>query len=171
MDFSLCVCCRVLRLKSKLLMKLRFIWPGKTKDERLRSLIEDYLKRLSRFARCEVTEVKESRTRDASAVSKESLRMLDAIGDSTLAVLLDLNGREWSSQELASQVRRWENDGTKEVAIVIGGPEGVSPAVQSRANVRWRLTRLTLTHEMARVLAAEQLYRAFAINRGLPYQK
>ena len=152
-------------------MKLRFIWPGKTKDERLRSLIEDYLKRLSRFARCEIVEVKETRTRDAAAVNKESQRMIDAIADSAVAVLLDLNGNEWSSQQLATQVQRWENEGTKEVAIVIGGPEGVSTAVQSRANVRWRLTRLTLTHEMARVIACEQLYRAFAINRGLPYQK
>ena len=152
-------------------MKLRFIWPGKTKDERLRSLIDEYAKRLSRFTKCEVVEVKESRTRDAAAINKESLRIFEAIGDSALAVLLDLNGREWSSQELASQVQRWENDAVKEVAIVIGGPEGLSPHVQSRANVRWRLTRLTLTHEMARVLAVEQLYRAYAINRGLPYQK
>jgi len=152
-------------------MKLRFIWPGKTRDARLRSLIDDYAKRLSRFTKCEVVEVKESRTRDAAAVNKESLRIFEAIGDSTLAVLLDLNGREWSSQELASQVQRWENEAVKEVAVVIGGPEGLSPQVQSRANVRWRLTRLTLTHEMARVLAVEQLYRAYAINRGLPYQK
>ena len=152
-------------------MRLKFIWPGKTKDERLRSLIEEYLKRLSRFTRCEVTEVKASRTRDAGAQNKESLRTIEAIGDSTLAVLLDLNGREFSSIQLANQVQHWENDGTKEVAIVIGGPEGVSTDVQSRANVRWRLTRLTLTHEMARVLAVEQLYRAYAINRGLPYQK
>ena len=152
-------------------MKLRFIWPGKTKDERLRSLIEDYLKRLSRFARCEIVEVKESRTKDAGAINKEAQRILDAIGESAVAVLLDLNGRDWSSQELARQVQRWENDGTREVAIVIGGPEGTSTELQSRANVRWRLSRLTLTHEMARVLAVEQLYRAYAINRGLPYQK
>jgi 23S rRNA (pseudouridine1915-N3)-methyltransferase len=152
-------------------MKLRFIWPGKTKDERLRSLIDEYTKRLSRFTRCEVVEVKESRTRDAAAINKESLRIFEAIGNSTLAVLLDLNGREWSSQELASQVQRWENEAVKELAIVIGGPEGLPPEVQARGDVRWRLTRLTLTHEMARVLAVEQLYRAYAINRGLPYQK
>ena len=152
-------------------MRIRFIWPGKTKDERLRSLIEEYRKRLSRFTRCDVTEVKESRTRDASAVNKESHRLVEVIGDSTIVVLLDLNGRELNSQDLANQVRRWENVGTKEVAIVIGGPEGVSTEMQSRANMRWRLSRLTLTHEMARVLAAEQLYRAYAINRGLPYQK
>jgi len=152
-------------------MRIRFIWPGKTKDERLRSLVDEYAKRLSRFTRCEIVEVKESRTRDAAAVNKESLRIFEAIGDSTLAVLLDLNGRELSSQELASQVQRWENNAVKEIAVVIGGPEGLSPQAQSRANVRWRLTRLTLTHEMARVLAVEQLYRAYAINRGLPYQK
>jgi 23S rRNA (pseudouridine1915-N3)-methyltransferase len=152
-------------------MRIRFIWPGKTKDVRLRSLIDEYAKRLSRFTRCEIVEIKESRTRDAAAVNKESLRIFEAMGDSTLAVLLDLNGRELSSQELASQVRRWENDAVKEIAVVIGGPEGLSPQVQSRANVRWRLTRLTLTHEMARVLAVEQLYRAYGINRGLPYQK
>lgn len=152
-------------------MKLRFIWPGKTKDERLRSLTEEYLKRLSRFTRCEIAEVKESRTQDAAAVSKESLRMLEAMGDSALAVLLDLDGRELSSTELAGQVQRWENDGTKEVAVVIGGPQGVSAEVRSRANMRWRITRLTLTHEMARMLVVEQFYRAYAINRGLPYHK
>ncbi len=152
-------------------MKVRFIWPGKTKDERLRSLIEDYVKRLSRFTRCEVVEVKEGRTRDAATVQKESSRISEAIGDSNLAVLLDLDGHEWSSQQLAQQVQRWENDAVKEIAVVIGGPDGLSPQVQSRADVRWQLTRLTLTHEMARVLAVEQLYRAYAINRGLPYQK
>jgi 23S rRNA (pseudouridine1915-N3)-methyltransferase len=152
-------------------MKLRFIWPGKTKDERLRSLIDDYVKRLSHFTRCEVVEVKESRTREAAAVNNESSRISEAIGNSTLAVLLDLTGRELSSQELAHQVQRWENDAVKEIAVVIGGPHGLSPQVQSRADIRWRLTRLTLTHEMARVLVVEQLYRAYAINRGLPYQK
>ena len=152
-------------------MKLRFIWPGKTRDERLRSLVGEYLKRLSRFTRCELVEVRESTTRDRTAVEKESRRVLAAIPDDSLVVVLDLNGREWSSRELASQVQRWENDSTREVAIVIGGPEGVNVEIQSRAQIRWRLSRLTLTHEMARVLAVEQFYRAYAINRGLPYQK
>jgi 23S rRNA (pseudouridine1915-N3)-methyltransferase len=152
-------------------MHLRFIWPGKTKDERLRSLVNEYLKRLSRFTRCEIVEVRESRTRDKTAVEKESRRVLEAIPERSLVLLLDLNGREWSSKELAAQVQRWENDSTKEVAVVIGGPEGVSAEIESRAQMRWRLTRLTLTHEMARVVAVEQFYRAFAINRGLPYEK
>ena len=152
-------------------MRLKFIWPGKTKDERLRSLIEEYLKRLSRFARCELVEVRESRTRDVNAIEKERRRVLEAIPDGSTVVLLDLQGKDWSSQELAVQFGRWEIDSVKEVAIVVGGPEGVGSKIQTRAQVRWRLSRLTLTHEMARVLAVEQMYRAFTINRGVPYQK
>jgi 23S rRNA (pseudouridine1915-N3)-methyltransferase len=147
-------------------MRICFIWPGKTKDERLRSLIAEYLKRLQRFVRCEVIE-----TREAGGAEKESRRILETIPAGSLAVVLDVNGREWSSPELAEQLRRWENDSVKEIAIVIGGPEGMSAAVTDRAQQRWRLTRLTLTHEMARVVALEQLYRAYTINRGLPYQK
>lgn len=145
-------------------MRIRFIWPGKTKDEHLRALVAEYLKRLKRFVRCEVIE-----TRDGG--KKESQRILEAIPDGSLTLLLDLEGREWSSPELAAEVRRWENDSIKEVAIVIGGAEGVSAEVTARAQKSWRLSRLTLTHEMARVLAVEQLYRAYTINRGLPYQK
>jgi 23S rRNA (pseudouridine1915-N3)-methyltransferase len=85
--------------------------------------------------------------------------------------LLDPEGAEWSSQELAAQVRTWEGSGVKEVAFVIGGPNGLAPDLVTRADKRWSLSRLTLTHEMARVLLLEQLYRAFTIVHGLPYQK
>lgn len=152
-------------------MRIRFIWPGKTKDERLRSLVSEYLKRLSRFVRCEIVETRESRSRDSSGQEKEWQRIREAIPAGSLLILLDLKGREWSSLELAEKVQRWENASVKEVAIVIGGPEGVGEEISSRAGERWRLSRLTLTHEMARVVAAEQLYRAYAINHGLPYQK
>ena len=152
-------------------MRMRFIWPGKTKDEHLRALVSEYLKRLARFARSEVVETREGAASDPAAIEKESHRILEAIPARSRMVLLDVKGREWSSQELAAQVQRWENDSIKEVAIVIGGPRGVSAEVVARAQEKWRLSRLTLTHEMARVVAVEQLYRAYTINRGLPYQK
>ena len=148
-------------------MRICFIWPGKTKDERLRSLIAEYLKRLQRFVRCEVLETREVR----ASLEKESGRLLEAIPAKSLAILLDVKGHEWSSTELAAELQRWENESVKEVAIVIGGQDGVSSEVADRAQTRWRLSRLTLTHEMARVVAVEQLYRAYTINRGLPYQK
>jgi 23S rRNA (pseudouridine1915-N3)-methyltransferase len=152
-------------------MRIRFIWPGKIKDERLRSLVSEYLKRLAHFAKCEVIEVRESPASDRSGNAREAERILEAISPASLIVLLDEQGRELSSIQLADQVRRWEQESVKEVAIVIGGPNGVADAVKSRALMKWRLSRLTLTHEMARVIAAEQLYRAYTINRGLPYQK
>jgi 23S rRNA (pseudouridine1915-N3)-methyltransferase len=152
-------------------MKIRFIWPGKTKDEHLRALIDEYLKRLRRFVRCEIVETREVAGSDPARIEKESRRLLDAIPPSGLVILLDVHGQEWSSQELADELRRWENDSVKEVAIVIGGPDGIGAEVSVRARKRWLLSRLTLTHEMARVLTVEQLYRAYTINRGLPYQK
>ena len=152
-------------------MKIRFIWPGKTKDEHLRALVNEYLKRLQRFVRCEVVETREGSGLDPANIEKESRRLLEAIPVNSLVVLLDVHGREWSSQELAEELRRWENDAVKEVAIIIGGHDGTGAEVSARAQQRWLLTRLTLTHEMARVLAVEQVYRAYTINRGLPYQK
>ena len=152
-------------------MRIRFIWPGKTKDEHLRALVAEYLKRLTRFVRCEVIEVREGESADPGSVKKESQRILEAIPAASVLMLLDVKGLEWDSQGLADEVRRWEHDAIKEVAIVIGGPDGVSAEVAARAQKRWRLTRLTLTHEMARVISVEQLYRAYTINRGMPYQK
>ena len=152
-------------------MRIRFIWPGKTKDEHLRALVAEYLKRLSRFVRCEVIETREAGGKDRAAIEKESRRLLDAIPTASLTVLLDVNGREWTSPELADEVSRWENDSVKEVAVVIGGPDGISDELSERAQKRWCLSRMTLTHEMARMVAVEQLYRAYTIKRGLPYQK
>jgi 23S rRNA (pseudouridine1915-N3)-methyltransferase len=152
-------------------MRIRFIWPGKTKDEHLRALISEYLKRLQRFVRCEVIETRDVPGSDKANIEKESRRLLDAIPTNSLMILLDVQGQEWSSQQLADELRRWENDSVKEVAIVIGGQDGIGSDVSARAQKRWLLSRLTLTHEMARVLTVEQIYRAYTINRGLPYQK
>ena len=152
-------------------MRIRFIWPGKTKDEHLRALVNEYLKRLRRFVRWELIETRAVRGSDHSSMEKESRRLLEAIPASSVTILLDVKGREWSSQELAAEVGRWEGDSIREITIVIGGPDGVSSEVAARAQKCWRLSRLTLTHEMARVIAVEQLYRAYTINRGLPYQK
>lgn len=152
-------------------MRIRFIWPGKTRDEHLRALVNEYLKRLQRFVRCEVIETRDVAGSDPANIEKESRRLLDAIPPNSLMILLDVQGQEWSSQQLADELRRWENDSVKEVAIVIGGQDGISSEVCARAQKRWLLSRLTLTHELARVLTVEQIYRAYTINRGLPYQK
>ena len=164
--------CAPRNLHPLLVMRIRFIWTGKTKDARLRGLIEEYLKRLSRFVRCDVSELRESRAgKDRAGIEKDGRRISDGLHSGALTVLLDEGGQEWSSTELAGQLQRWERSGTKEVQIVIGGPNGVSDEVAAKTRVRWCLSRLTLTHEMARVIAIEQIYRAYTIVNGLPYQK
>ena len=153
-------------------MYLRLIWVGKTKNEHLRALVEDYLGRLRRFVRTEVTELRESATRDRrDGIEEESRRIKGAFRSDTFIILLDVEGREWSSTELAGEIEKWQTAGRKEIAFVIGGHNGVSKEVASRADQRWSLSRLTLTHEMARIVLAEQLYRAYTIIHGLPYQK
>ncbi|MGI8917419.1 MAG: 23S rRNA (pseudouridine(1915)-N(3))-methyltransferase RlmH [Pyrinomonadaceae bacterium] len=153
-------------------MRLRLIWTGKTRDARLRELQLDYEKRLSHFARCEIVEIRESASAGITAgIDRDSKSISDRLSNGSVTVLLDPEGSSWSSPELAAQIQRWENQGTKEVAFIVGGPYGVSPELTARVQQRWSLTRLTLTHEMVRVVLLEQLYRAYTIIHGLPYQK
>ncbi|HEV7744342.1 MAG TPA: 23S rRNA (pseudouridine(1915)-N(3))-methyltransferase RlmH [Pyrinomonadaceae bacterium] len=148
------------------------IWTGKTKDARLRALIDDYLKRLSHFTRCEISEFRESASAGEKAgIDKDSKRISDGLREGTINVLLDPDGAQWTSEQLAKVVQQWQDSGTKEVTFIVGGPNGVSAELAARANKRWSLSRLTLTHEMSRVVLLEQLYRAYTIIHGLPYQK
>ena len=153
-------------------MRLRVIWTGKTRDAHLRALAADYLERLSHFVRCGVSELRESGALDEkTGIDRDSKRISDGLRQGAINVLLDLAGTEWSSQQLAEAIQRWQDSGTKEVTFIVGGPNGVSPELAARADQRWSLSRLTLTHEMARVVLLEQLYRAYTIIHGLPYQK
>lgn len=147
-------------------MKFRFLWVGKTKNVHYSALQEDYLQRLSHFVRCEVVEVK-----DAEAKETEGERILDKLNQTSFVCLLDVSGRAISSPQMAAEIERWQQAGHKEISFVIGGANGVSRAVAERASIVLSLSFLTFTHEMARVVMLEQLYRAHTIIRGYPYQK
>ena len=149
-------------------MVFRFIWVGKTRNESLRALLDDYSSRLKRFVRCEISEVREF-AEEGSAT--ESKRILAALRTGSTPVLLEVEGREWSSYELARQIEVWQNESHKELTFIIGGVNGVSDDLKAQINLHWSLSRLTFTHEMSRVMTLEQLYRAFTIIHGLPYQK
>ncbi len=153
-------------------MRIRIIWVGKTKDAHLRALCDEYFKRLSHFVRCEVTEVRDAGGgAEKTGIDKESKRISDAFRDGAVKVLLDRGGMAWTSEELADQVRAWNIEGTKEVTFIIGGALGVSAELTGQIEKRWSLSKLTFTHEMARVLLLEQLYPAYSIVSGLTYQK
>lgn len=150
-------------------MKLRFIWIGKTKDKKWKALQDEYLRRLSHFVKAEIVEIKESAAYEGPDIEGE--RILSSLNQSTFAVLLDVKGEAISSEGLAARVEDWQNRGLKEVSFIIGGANGVSRQVAETADISLSLSFLTFTHEMARSILFEQLYRAYTIIKGFPYQK
>ena len=150
-------------------MKFRFVWVGKTKNKSIKALQDEYLGRLSHFLKCEVVDIKDSAPHES--VDIEGERILAALNQKTFAVLLDVKGESISSQGLAGEIEKWQNRGLKEVSFIIGGAEGVSRRVAERADISLSLSFLTFTHEMARAFLLEQLYRAYTIIKGFPYQK
>jgi 23S rRNA (pseudouridine1915-N3)-methyltransferase len=150
-------------------MKFRFIWIGKTKDPNWKTLQDEYLRRLSHFVKCEVVDLKDSSPPGDPKIEGE--RILSTLNPKTFAVLLDVKGEAISSPDLAGMLENWQVRGLKEISFLIGGANGVSREVAEIANVRLSLSFLTFTHEMARVVLLEQLYRGYTIIKGFPYQK
>jgi 23S rRNA (pseudouridine1915-N3)-methyltransferase len=146
-------------------MRFRFIWIGKTKDKNWRAMQEEYAARLSHFVKFEIVEIKDANRQTEGKLISEKLNQ------STFVCLLDVKGRSISSHDLAKNIENWQNRGLKEVTFIIGGAEGVASEVVERADDSLSLSFLTFTHEMARVVMLEQLYRAFTIIKGFPYQK
>ena len=150
-------------------MRFRFVWIGKTKDKNWKALQEEYLKRLSHFVKCDVAEIRDSARHEGPEI--EGKRILEALNPKTFAVLLDVSGKAVSSHQLSAEIERWQNVGFREVTFIIGGFEGASKVIRERADFLLSLSFLTFTHEMARVVLLEQLYRAYSILKGFPYQK
>src|SRR5947209_14498996 len=132
-------------------MRLRIVWIGKTKDAHLRALCDTYRDRIVHFARCEITELRDSaRANPQAGIEDESQRISNALREG-VTVLLDREGTEYGSEELAAQVRRWNNNGTKEVKFIIGGPGGVSAAMAAKVDKLLYLCRCKFNIEMMRV--------------------
>jgi 23S rRNA (pseudouridine1915-N3)-methyltransferase len=150
-------------------MKFRFLWVGKTKNKHYLALQDEYLQRLSHFVKYEIVEVRDAGPGEGK--ESEGERILSKVNPSSVVCLLDVVGQGISSHDLAKQIERWQNAGHKEIAFIIGGADGVSSEVAARADIVLSLSFLTFTHEMARVVMVEQLYRAHTIIKGYPYQK
>ena len=150
-------------------MKFRFVWVGKTRNKNYLALQEEYLQRLSHFVKCETVEVRDSGPNKGKET--EGKRILEKLNQTPFVCLLDVTGRGLSSPELAKEIEKWQNASVREISFVIGGADGISREVATRANLVLCLSFLTFTHEMARVVMLEQLYRAFTIIKGFPYQK
>ena len=156
-------------------MKIELLFLGKTKESYLAAGITDYAERLSRYTRLEIKELKERGRKgilSPSAVREaEGRLLLKAKTKSSLLVALDRHGRGLDSEEFAHIIKVWEGQGSKGISFIIGGPFGLSEAVMQQADFILSFSKMTFTHEMARLILVEQLYRAYTINAGSQYHK
>jgi 23S rRNA (pseudouridine1915-N3)-methyltransferase len=119
--------------------------------------------------RCEIAEVRESSRSDTAEI--EGKRIMELLNPKNFVCLLESPGGMFTSEELAAELEKWQMQARKEVTFIIGGADGVSSGIREIADFRLSLSFMTFTHEMARVILLEQLYRAFTILKGFPYQR
>lgn len=151
-------------------MKHELICLGKTKEKFIADGVAEYSGRLRHYASFGISMLKE-RSKGAATIEAEGQTLLQAVPPGALLVVLDPEGRQLSSEALARLIGEWELQGVKQVAYLIGGPDGHAPAVKNRANLLLSLSLMTFTHDMARLLLIEQLYRAYTIKAGERYHK
>lgn len=142
-------------------MKLRLLMLGKTRRAELRAVIDDHVKRISHSASIEVTEA-----RDANAAIKK----IEAERPATV-VLLDAGGKAFTSEAFAKWLGEERDRGARQIIFVCGDADGFPAAVRERVTQKISLSAMTYSHELARAMLAEQLYRAFAILSGSPYPR
>lgn len=159
-------------------MLIRIIAVGKLKEKYLKLGIDEYRKRLGKYTKFDVVEVKDEAT-DENASDKENAhvkavegeRILQKIGPDDYVYLLAIEGKLLSSEELAQSMQQAMLHGKSTIVFVIGGSLGVSPEVAKRANAQISFGRMTLPHQLMRLVLTEQIYRSFRIQHGHAYHK
>lgn len=156
-------------------MKLRFLWVGETKDSLFSRVEERYLKRVRQYFPIEMTmvpDLKKSNPHQQKAqLVREARQIEKKLPEKTYLIVLDNEGKEFTSPALASFLENLMNRGVSEVTFLVGGHLGVHEKIRESADQKISLTKMTLPHELARVVLLEQIYRAVTIIKGLPYHK
>ena len=159
-------------------MKIKVVTVGKLKEKYLKDGIAEYSKRISRFAKFEMIELADEKTPDRASESEnqkileiEGQRILSKVGDRDFVIVLAIEGKTLSSEEFSKQLEEASIKGFSTLTFIIGGSLGLSSAVKNRANLSVSFGRLTLPHQLMRLVLAEQIYRAFTIQQGSPYHK
>lgn len=159
-------------------MKLRIICVGKLKEKFYTDAVNEFKKRLSRFAELEIVELADEKAPEKLSAAEleqiklaEGRRILSRLGEGETAIALDVAGSQLSSPELAQYVSGLMLEGKSRLAFIIGGSNGLSKEVLSRADFRLSFSKMTFSHQIFRVMLLEQLYRAFKILSGEPYHK
>jgi len=135
---------------------------------------EEFARRMPPEVRLNLIEIPPAKRTKAADIKRlvrqEGERMLEALPKNSLVVALDVMGRQWRTEELAQQLGDWMHDG-RDIALLVGGPDGLAPACREQADRSWSLSPLTFPHPLVRVIVAEQLYRATTILKHHPYHK
>ena len=154
-------------------MKILLLVIGKTDDEYLVTGIKKYVDRLGHCASCEMKELPDPRNRKTLSEEQqkktESLLLLQQLQPADQVVLLDENGKQFTSVAFAENLEKQLASGAKRLVFVIGGPYGFAQEVYDRTNAKMSLSPMTFSHQMVRLIFVEQLYRAFTILKGEPY--
>ena len=159
-------------------MKIKVVTVGKLKEKYLKDGIAEYSKRISRFAKLEMIELADEKTPDKASESEnqkileiEGQRILSKVGDRDFVIVLAIEGKTLSSEEFSKRLEEASIKGFSTLTFIIGGSLGLSSSVKNRANLSVSFGRLTLPHQLMRLVLVEQIYRAFTIQQGSPYHK
>ncbi|MBQ7638884.1 MAG: 23S rRNA (pseudouridine(1915)-N(3))-methyltransferase RlmH [Clostridia bacterium] len=151
---------------------------GRLKDRFYEDAAAEYMKRLSAYAKVNVVEIKAADLPDdpgdaliADALQKEGREIIKKLPADALAVSLCVEGKAYSSEELAGMFQKSANSGVSHIAFIIGGSYGLSEEVKSKSKIRLSMSKMTFPHRLARIMLLEQVYRAFKINKGEKYHK
>ncbi len=154
-------------------MKIKILAVGKLKNPLYFEAIQGYLGRLQPMVPIRIEEVRDFPVRKGMApkiaVDQEAQYLLERLPEESFYVVLDVRGKQKSTEEFSELIAKWENAGLKELTFIIGGAYGVSDEILRNARERLSLSKMTLPHELARLVFAEQLYRAYTILRNIPY--
>ena len=160
------------------MLGVTLICVGKMKEKHYVSAFEEYQKRLGAFCRFELIEIPEQRLSEnpsekeiAAALDKEAAEIEKKLPSGAAVVAMCVEGTQKSSPELAQQLQNWANAGVSRVCFLVGGSFGMSERIKARADLRLSVSKMTFPHHLFRVMLAEQIYRAFAINEGSRYHK
>lgn len=156
-------------------MKIKIIALGKIKEKYLKSGINEFLKRLTPYASVSVIELNPIEIKDENLKDKilieEGEKILSNIKPLDFVITMEIEGKQFSSEDFAQKIKDLTNNGTQEIVFVIGSSCGIGKNVSARANLKMSMSKMTFLHEFARLILIEQIYRAFKIIKGEKYHK
>ena len=155
-------------------MRIRLICLGTKMPGWVNDGYEEYAGRMPHECRLELVELKlpeRSKNSDISRLMQQEAELITAqLKPAERLLALDVKGRNWSTEQLSTEMQRWRQDG-RDIALIIGGPDGLAPELLARAELKWSLSALTLPHPLVRIVVAEALYRAHTLLSGHPYHR